>query len=90
MLYETAYFFDLVGALGAILSLTAYGLLQIDKIKSENFFYSFSNLLASLMILFSLIYSWNLGAFLMEGSWFLISGFGIFKGFSRLRMKREN
>jgi paired small multidrug resistance pump len=89
MFSQIPYLPDLIGALGAIIVLVAYALLQAEKIRADGYLYSSLNLISSLMILFSLFFSWNLGATLTEAAWLVISGYGIFKVFSKLRLKKE-
>ncbi len=72
---------DIVGVVGVLLILSAYFLLQIGKMKVDFFSYSFLNFIGSIMILFSLGFNWNLAAVLIEGSWALISAYGIYKYF---------
>ncbi len=76
-----SWFPDFIGCLGAMVVLTAYALLQAGKLRSEGILYSFLNLVAALLILISLIYSWNLAAAVMEIAWLMISAFGMVKGF---------
>nr|VFJ88588.1 MAG: hypothetical protein BECKH772A_GA0070896_100109 [Candidatus Kentron sp. H]VFJ90684.1 MAG: hypothetical protein BECKH772B_GA0070898_100119 [Candidatus Kentron sp. H]VFJ96847.1 MAG: hypothetical protein BECKH772C_GA0070978_100099 [Candidatus Kentron sp. H] len=73
---------DTIGVLGVVLMLTAYFLLQIGKIASTSFSYSFLNCLAALMILFSLFFDWNLPSVIIEACWVLISAYGIYRYFS--------
>jgi len=82
---------DLIGCLGAIIVLAAYGLLQMGRLKSNGALYSFLNFLAAVMILISLLYSWNLAAFVMEVAWMAISAFGVVKYIlsDKLRSKRR-
>lgn len=89
MLAEIPFLYDLIGALGAVVVLTAYGLLQLEIMKAESFLFSFLNLLSSVMILFSLMYAWNLGAAMTETAWLVISGYGLFKGFARFDLKKK-
>jgi hypothetical protein len=70
---------DFIGCLGASVVLVAYVLLQSGKIKSEQLTYSFLNVLGAAMILYSLIYAWNLAAVGMELAWLVISVFGVLK-----------
>lgn len=71
--------FDLVGSLGVGMIILTYILLQIEKIKSEQLIYSMLNAAGSGLIVFSLIYSFNFSAFIVEILWLLISLGGIAK-----------
>lgn len=68
---------DLIGCLGTIIILIAYILLQTRKLDPHHVLFSFLNLVGALMILISLLYSWNLAAVVMEIAWASISAFGI-------------
>ena len=71
--------FDLVGNIGVALILIAYLLLQLKRIKSEQLLYSFMNGIGAILIIVSLIFDFNLSAFIIEFFWLLISIFGIFR-----------
>lgn len=70
---------NLIGIIGVLMVLTAYLLLQMGKISSNKPFYSLLNLLASCAVVYSLLYEWNLPAFLMELAWVIISGYGLYR-----------
>ncbi|MGD9107867.1 MAG: hypothetical protein PVI75_01690 [Gammaproteobacteria bacterium] len=72
-----AAIYDTVGIIGDILIIGAYFLLQLGKVSAKGFPYLFLNLLGALFLLFSLIFAWNLAAFIIEISWALISIYGI-------------
>ncbi len=71
--------YDLVGNIGVALILIAYLLLQLKRIKSEQLLYSFMNGIGAILIIVSLIFDFNLSAFIIEFFWLLISIFGIFR-----------
>ncbi|MFH1197839.1 MAG: hypothetical protein V1720_19215 [bacterium] len=77
---------DFIGAVGVSFIIITYFLLQLRKIKSESLHYSLLNLTGSLMIIYSLLISFNISAFLIEFFWAIISLFGIVN-FFRLRKK---
>jgi len=70
---------DLIGCIGTIIILITYFLLQIRKLSSEHLSYSLLNAGGALMILMSLMYSWNLAAVAMEIAWILISVYGVYE-----------
>ncbi len=76
---------DFVGSIGVGLIILTYVALQIGRIKSETLVYSVVNAVGASLILISLIYSFNLSAFIVEFFWVLISIYGIVKYF----MKRD-
>lgn len=71
--------YDLVGSVGVATIILTYILLQTERIKSENLAYSLLNAIGAGMIVFSLIYSFNFAAFVVESLWVLISLYGIGK-----------
>jgi hypothetical protein len=77
------HLFDLAGFIGVLLIIVAYLLLQLDKLPSSSLKYSFLNATGALLIIVSLIFAFNLSAFIVEAFWFLISLFGVLKALSR-------
>jgi len=78
-------FADIIGISGAIIILVAYFFLQSNKISSEDFIYSFANLIGSSMILISLFYQWNLASAVIEIAWIIISLIGIYKWWKKIK-----
>ena len=85
---------DLLGIIGVVLILATYMLLQLEKLSATSFLYSVTNGLGASLILVSLIYEFNLSAFIIEAFWLLISTYGIVRYFlrnrSRLLAKQNN
>jgi hypothetical protein len=75
------YWYDVVGNIGVLLILTAYLLLQIDRIESNSAGYSLLNALGAGLVLASLLGAFNLAAFVLEAFWLLISLWGLFARF---------
>jgi len=71
--------FDLGGFIGVLLIVIAYLLLQLDKLPSASLSFSLLNAVGSLLIMFSLVFKFNVSAFLIEVFWFLISLLGLAK-----------
>jgi hypothetical protein len=71
--------FDLVGFIGVVLIVVAYLLLQLDKLPSSSPKYSLLNAGGALLIIVSLIFAFNLSAFIVEAFWFLISLLGLWR-----------
>lgn len=84
------FIYDTIGAVGVIIILVTYFCLQIDKISSKTVFYSVLNFVGSFCITFSLIFEWNLSAFLIEAAWVIISFYGILKNLSSRRQINSN
>ena len=78
---------DLLGMIGVVLILATYTLLQLEKLSATSFLYSATNGLGASRILVSLIYEFNLSAFIIEAFWLLISTYGIVRYFSRNRSR---
>ncbi len=72
---------DLAGNIGVLLIVVAYLLLQLGKMRSEDVSYSVLNALGALLVIVSLLFNFNLSAFVMEAFWVLISLIGIAKRF---------
>ena len=68
---------DVLGALGGLLIVGAYFLLQLDRLDVRSLVYSAVNALGAGLILFSLAFDFNLGAMLVEAFWLLVSLMGI-------------
>jgi len=73
--------FDFVGNLGVALIIGAYLLLQLERIRSDNLWYSIANLVGAALIIISLIVNFNLSAFIIEAFWVAISLIGIWRYF---------
>jgi len=73
------HWFDLAGFLGVVLIIVAYLLLQLEKLPSSSPKYSLLNTAGALLIIVSLIFAFNLSAFIVEAFWFLISLIGLWR-----------
>ncbi len=71
--------FDLAGFVGVVLIVIAYLLLQLNKLPSSAPSYSLLNAVGALLVMISLLFDFNLSAFLMEVFWLLISLYGLAK-----------
>jgi len=70
---------DLVGLAGVACVLSAYFLLQIEKVKSDGVGYLLLNLVGAILLLISLMVTFNLASFVIEICWLSISLFGLGK-----------
>ena len=77
------HWYDLVGNVGVIIILSCYLLLQLRKLNSEDFAFSVLNGIGAIGIIISLMYEFNLSAFLVEFFWLLISVIGVIKGLKK-------
>lgn len=69
--------YDIVGSVGVATVIFTYILLQTERIRSESLLYSVLNGLGAGLIVFSLFYSFNFSAFVVELLWVLISLYGV-------------
>ena len=74
---------DTIGLIGVAIILVAYFLMYIEKIQADCLYYYLFNSVGSLLIIYSLLYAWNLSAWIMELCWLLISLAGMWKSFSK-------
>ena len=79
--------YDFAGNVGVALMVLGYLLLQAEKIRSNDLSYSLMNGIGALLVVVSLLYRFNLSAFLVEAFWFLISLYGLVKFAVRPRVK---
>ncbi len=70
---------DIVGITGVGIILIAYFLLQKGTMTLDHISYHIWNLIGAVLILISLIFSWNLASFIIEICWIAISIYGILK-----------
>jgi hypothetical protein len=71
--------FDLLGNIGVLLMVVAYLLLQLEKLSGSATSYLLLNTIGAVLVIISLIFRFNLSAFLMEAFWLLISLYGLMK-----------
>ncbi len=76
---------DVLGIIGVAFILAAYLLLQLERMSATGPSYLLANGLGSLLILGSLVNEFNLSAFVVEATWFLISLFGLMRCLNRWR-----
>lgn len=77
--------YDLAGNVGVLMMVGAYLLLQLEKLSSSAVSYLLLNAAGALLVIVSLIFHFNLSAFLMEVFWLVISLFGLAKSLRHRR-----
>lgn len=83
--------YDFIGNVGVFCILLAYLLLQLGRLGSRTLAYSLLNGVGASFILVSLIYDFNLSAFIIELFWLLISMYGLMRlVLSKERANRES
>lgn len=81
--------FDILGVAGVLMILAAYAATIIGRVEAEGFWALTANFVGAAFILLSLSEKFNMASFLMEGSWALVSLFGLGRlGVRRLRAAR--
>ena len=73
--------YDFLGIIGVAMIIGSYLFLQLDRLKSSSLGYSLINGLGAVLILISLLFKFNLSAFIIEIFWILISVIGIARYF---------
>jgi hypothetical protein len=74
---------DLVGNLGVLMILGTYFALQADRIDAKSVVYSALNALGAGSITVSLLFDFNLSAFVVEAAWVAVSVYGLARAFRR-------
>lgn len=73
--------YDFAGNVGVALIVIAYLLLQIGKLRSTDLKYSLMNGVGASLVIVSLVFDFNLSAFVIEAFWVMISLIGIARYF---------
>ncbi len=83
----TDYYSNFIGIVGVSLVLLAYFLLQTNTISNKEIGFSLLNLLGAILILYSLLYHWNLASVIIEIAWIIISIQGLITYYINSRSK---
>jgi hypothetical protein len=73
--------YDFAGNVGVALILISYLLLQLGKLRSTDLRYSLMNGAGAALVIVSLVFDFNLSAFVIEAFWVLISLIGTVRYF---------
>ena len=71
--------YQVIGFVGMIFIIYAYFLLQVGKYDSKSLQFQYINLVGAILLLISLCVHFNLGSFIIEVFWILITLYGIIK-----------
>lgn len=71
--------FDFVGNIGVAILLVTYLLLQLRRLDAHRFAYSALNAVGAGLIALSLLFRFNMSAFMIEIFWVAVSLFGIYR-----------
>jgi len=74
------HWYDWAGLVGVALTLLAYFLLQAGRARGDALPYQLMNAFGAFAVLLSLLYAFNLSAFVLELLWLGISIYGIARG----------
>ena len=80
---------DSVGLLGVGVLLFAYFLLSTNKLSSQSLHYQWCNLIGACLVLYSLMFHFNLASVAIEICWISISIIGLYRNYSKIN-KVEN
>jgi hypothetical protein len=76
---------DVLGNLGVLLILGTYAALQLGRVDAAAMRYSALNALGAGLITLSLLFDFNLSAFVVEAAWIAVSLFGLARAWRRAR-----
>ncbi len=71
--------FQFIGFVGMLFIVYAYFLLQSCKESQDSLKFQILNLIGAVLLIISLLVHFNLGSFMIEVFWILITIYGIFK-----------
>lgn len=80
---------DFIGIAGVACVIGAYFLLQLEKVRGDSFSYLMLNLVGAILLIISLLVTFNLASFIIELCWLAISLFGLGKLAWRRWVKRD-
>ncbi|TDF39662.1 hypothetical protein EYS14_09155 [Alteromonadaceae bacterium M269] len=72
-------FLNVLGILGAALIVGSYLLLNIGKMQADTYRYLIINSIGATGVLLSMIYDFNLAAFIIELFWLIVSLLGLYR-----------
>lgn len=78
---------DMIGMTGVTLVLTAYGLLNLNKLTSHSMVYQLMNLIGAVLLLISLCFNFNLSSVVIEVVWITFSLVGIIRVFRARKLR---
>jgi hypothetical protein len=67
---------DVIGLIGVAAYLSAYGLVQLGALKVEDNRYALLNALGAILILYSLLFDFNLASFVTQSAWLMLTALG--------------
>jgi hypothetical protein len=89
MFFNIHFFSNIIGILGVTLILIAYFLSQLRRWASDSLIYLLFNLIGAFLIMFSLLFHWNLASMIIEIAWATISIIGIYRLFRKKSFSKK-
>jgi predicted membrane protein len=71
--------FQIIGFIGMLFIVYAYFLLQAHKVEHSSLKFQILNLIGAILLIISLLVHFNLGSFLIEVFWVIITIYGMIK-----------
>lgn len=78
-----------IGFIGMAFVVVAYLFLQVNKYTIKSLQYQLLNLVGAILLLISLFVHFNLGSFIIEIFWIIITLYGIFVNIKSKKKKKE-
>jgi hypothetical protein len=85
MMFDVSVISQICGHVGVLLVLAAFFMLQSGWLSYDRLAYSLMNFVGSILLLFSLVYAWNLPSVLIEIAWMSISAYGMVRVLARVK-----
>lgn len=82
--------YQFIGFVGMLFIVWAYFLLQLEKYTVTSYAYQILNLVGAILLLISLFVHFNLGSFIIEVFWIVITLFGMYKNLKEKRNENTN
>jgi len=86
---DTLDIYQIIGFIGMVFIVYAYFLLQIGKYDSKSLRFQYINLIGAVLLLISLFVHFNLGSFIIEVFWIIITLYGIYKNYTEKKKEKE-
>jgi len=81
--------YQIIGFIGMLFIVYAYFLLQIKKYTITSFSYQVLNLVGAILLLISLFVHFNLGSFIIEVFWIIITLYGMYKNLKEIKNEKS-
>jgi len=80
--------FQWIGFAGMVFIVWAYFILQMGNHGIDSLYYQLLNLIGAILLLISLLVHFNLGSFLIEVFWIIITLYGMLKLYKKRKLKK--